>query len=288
MPTPPRIDILDQVKFITQYWWQGCDAPFSLIVQFSQQPAHDVQMLLFSLDWADILKAWLRPGGARERKPARHGKKHRNRGYNMDINELFGGKLRAAHGPYPGIDLPGSRMLFRISDQVDRFNWTAAIVESSAQLPFETLWGMLSAHPELCPQMIWVDAGRFEEQTFPGTFAETVPFGLIDYYSGNGVFGPDPFVFVSNQAELDVAFTGTVANHSGNMLTGFRFTLRGNTDTILAESSPVTLSPGESADLTLSGTLPKGVHGSICRSRIGGSAWGSHLRLLAFSNGQWL
>lgn len=288
MPQPPRIDILDKVHFITSYFWQGCDAPFSLLVEFSQEPRKDLWLMLFSIDLGDILKSWLRPGGARSRKSARHGKKHPFRNATLDINELMGGRARAAYGPYPGLALPGAKALFRITDQIDRINWTAAVVEGVTDVGFETLWGMISAHPELCPQMIWVDAGRVEEQVIPGIFAPSTPFGLIDYYSGNGVFGPDPFAFVSNQAELHVAFDGTVRGRSGGGVFDFRFTLRSLESGILAESSTVDLDFDESIHLTLSGTLPKGEIGSICRSVTSGSIGATDLRLLAYSKGSML
>lgn len=168
MPRPPRIDELDKVSFIVNYFAQGCEPPYKLFVEFSKAPLGDLFILLGGIDWQDILKSWLRPGGGRYRDPARHGKKKAGGRASFDINEYFGSRARARYGPYPGIKLPGAKAVFTVTDQLDRINFSAAVLEGLTDVGYDTLWGILSFHPEHCPGMGFVNAHNDEEQQILG------------------------------------------------------------------------------------------------------------------------
>lgn len=282
MPKPPRIDALDQMRFITQYFWQGCDAPFSVVVEFSQQPAGDVFLLLFSLDLDDILKSWLRPGNPRHANERRHGRKRPKGGNIFDVNEMLGGRARAEFGPYPGIDLPGSRALFRITDHIDRVNWTAAIIEAGPEWAFGTLWGIISSHPEVCPGLGWVDAGYFAPQPILGSVPLTSPFAFDHIYSKQFFEGPTPFVFTSFRKDFQVAATATITALTDVGCIAVQLLVRDDTDTTRGESQHVTLARGESATVTVSGKVSAGNFAYISRQNEFGSIDVSRLRVFAF------
>lgn len=287
MPRPPRIDDLDKISFVTNYFLQGCKPPYSLIVEFSQKPAKAAWLMILGVDLGDIMKAWLRPSRGRRRTPRRHGRKRPNGLRNLDVNELLGGDARRRFGPYPGIDLPGSRMLFRITDQIDNVNWSAAVLSGLTDIGFETLHGILSAHPEHCPGMAFVNAVKYIPQDIIGVAPPTLPIGWDEIESKQNFEGPVPFAMTTFQEDFSVAAEIHVRGDFDRDTVGLFFNLNQVGGAEIARSNVATLSPGQEITLTLSGEVPAGEFVYIGRTVVQGSIQIQHGSILGFA-GTWL
>lgn len=286
MPRPPRADIVPQIKFITNYFWQGCEAPWELVVEFSQEPLKELFLILFWPDAEDLLKEWLRPGRGRQRNPARHGKKRRRFPGLPDPNDWVSANPRARAQAYPGIDLPGARALFKLTDVADRINITAAVVEGLSDVGFETLWGILSLHTENCPAIAYVNAHNPEGSTIVGVAPWSTPFPLPVIDNRQRFGGPEPFTFTTTVDDFNVVASGTVFALSSGGLKNWALTVGQSGKGIVARSNFVNIEQGESAQVSVYGTVEKGQAAYIARQNESGSAILYDLQMFAWS-GQW-
>lgn len=287
MPRAPQFDPLDEISFITNYFIQGCELPFNLFVQFSKEPAGDLLAMIISLDWEDILKDWLRPSGGRKRTPRRHGRKRPRGRISLDPNDYFGSKPRSIMAEYPGIKLPGARALFRITDKVDALNWNAAIIDGVTDIGFETLWGIISAHPELCPQMAYVNAHSEITQPMVGVAPPDLPISLGIKDNGQNFQGPLPFVMTTFAGPWTLAASANfTALSAGGMVNG-ALTIRSQSRGILGISNHATIGQGEDITLTASAEFEPGEWGFLARSVTSGSIDIRHATAFGFS-GDWL
>lgn len=251
MPKPPSFDDLSEISFITNYFIQGCFPPYYLVAEFSKEPIKDLILLMILPDMEDIVKAWLRPRMGRQRTPRRHGRKRPGRGLTLDPNELVGGRFRARYPEWEGIKLPGSKALFMISDVVDRFNWTFALIEGFTDVGFETLWGILSAHPEHCPNFSGFSRQSTGFQDWLGAFGGTPLIGMnqLDYaqnWPANG-----PVYFTHTGSDWTLAAKATVfatAGEFANNLSMRIFDVQGNEK---ARGHTINLEEGDSGSLAV-------------------------------------
>lgn len=287
MPKPPRGDDLDNVSFIVNYFVQGCVPPYTLFAEFSHAPQKDLWLLLLSPDLEDIAKAWIRPGAERKRKPARHGRKHRMRGISLDPNDLMGGKARAAAHGYPGIKLPGAKALFRLSDHLDRLNFTAAIVEGVTDVGFETLWGILSAHPEHCPNMAFLNRSSRFRESHPGILPITDPFFLDRLDSAQLFTTASPSVFSSFAGDWTLTYETTIEPYSIGGCQNWRLLVRTDQRGTIATGNAYTLGRGEQGRPNISAEVKQGEFAYVSRSSQGGSVYLDFQKLFCFG-GTWL
>jgi hypothetical protein len=287
MPQPPQFDDLDEIKFITNYFLQGCVPPFNLLAEFSQEPLHDLYLLVGTFDIQDIVKSWLRPRRERYRSSKRHGRKRWGTRVVLDVNEYVSTRIRPDGDLYPGVKLPGSRAAFWITDQVDRLNFSAAIIEEATDVGFETLWGILSAHPEHCPNYAFVNAHQTGPQVFVGVAPPDLPIQFPVKDNGQFFEGPTPAVFTTFTGEFTACFSAEMTALSAGGVQNGRFTIRSGARGIIGESSHVNLGPGESITLNVSAECEPGEFVFCARSVTAGSIRVEHGKMFAFA-GTWL
>jgi hypothetical protein len=287
MPPVPRPDVLDQVKFITNYWWQGCEAPMHLVVQFSQKPLGDLAMIVLGLDASDIIKSWLRPGRGRRRAPARHGRKRPFSWLTFDPNEVIADRPRAAAEHYPGLDLPGARALFKVTDVADRVNITAAIVEGLGDVGFQTLWGIISLNPNLCPNMPFVNRHRDTVLTVPGVVAPStsLPANILDNAQHYISTGPD--AYLTYKAETILGWSGLVKPYSVGGCVDWEPTIISTTRGIIGQGGKYTLAQDETAFFNVSADVQIGEIAYPARTTSYGSVEIFEMAVYGFGSPPW-
>lgn len=164
MPRPPSYDGLAEIKFITNYSLMGCAPDLMLLVEFSQAPAADLALLFLELDWFDIAQGVFQPKGNRGRRPGRHGRKKRTGGGFPDPNEFVARGVRAHVNPYDALDFGPVRKAWALFDIYERFNFTMAAIDGVIDVGYETLWGIMEADKDFCP-----DFPAMSRQDYGGT-----------------------------------------------------------------------------------------------------------------------
>jgi hypothetical protein len=258
MPRPPRVEILDQMKFITGYWWQGCETPFNLIVEFSRAPTGRLLALVLGLDANDIIKEWLRPARGRKRTPRRHGRKRPLSGFSFDLNDYIAGKPRAAADGYPGLDLPGSRALFKITDVADRVNMTAAIVEGVSDVGFETLWGIINLNPDFCPTMPFVNRSRNDPLSVPGVVSPGAPLPAPILLNAQHYVSTGPNAYRTFVQDTNFGWSGIIKPYSIGGCVNWTPTVRSTTRGVIGQGSSFTLDQDELGHFTCNATVQAG------------------------------
>lgn len=155
---PPAPDFLTEVAFIVGWALQGCTAPYQLIVEFSKEPAWDVFCVFGAIDVQDVVRGFFRPEGLRTkrhgRKGGRDGKPGKGKGGIPDLSELWAERLVGGN-PIQGRPFGNATTyLFNIVDEVDRVNWTMFLIGMAPDAIFKTMYGMLQASKDVCPQMV--------------------------------------------------------------------------------------------------------------------------------------
>ena len=288
MPRPPSVDSWPEMKFIARYFLQGCAVPYSLIAEFSKEPAGDLFLLLFSFDLEDIVKDWLRPGGGRARDPGRHGKKNRRKGFSFDPNHYVGARARAKAGPYPGIKLPGARAIFAIDDVAQGVAITAAIVEGLTDIGFETLWGILSFNPNQCPGLPYVMRSQTGQGSMPGVAPNTAPL-VANVLNAAQLFpGDGPFAYTTYQGNFTIASKATLQGLVGFQTQNLCLTVNSLQRGIIAESYAADLDGNESVDLAVEAEAEPGEFVAITRDCDFGTITYRNLTVLGFAEKKWL
>lgn len=149
---PPVPGFINRVNFITSYFFQGCEAPFTLFCKFAAPPAGRAVAMLIGLDMGDIVKEFFRPAGLRSHRHGRKGPRGRKGLPELpDPNDAI-----AKHIPGQGVfagrpvgDL--TRWAFSISDNVDRVAWNLAIIDVVSDTVYQGLLGIISEDKENCP-----------------------------------------------------------------------------------------------------------------------------------------
>lgn len=158
---PVPSDIFQRVNFITAWWWQGCDPPFTLFCQFAGPPAGEAVAILIGLDMGDIVKEFFRPAGLRSH---RHGRKGPRKGRNpLDIpdpNEEMAKRL-PGHKEWRGRPFGSPTFYaFAIDDIAERVAINVAIVDVVSDTLYQGLLGVLSLDSSVCPWMARVSRGN--------------------------------------------------------------------------------------------------------------------------------
>lgn len=183
MPRPPRHDGLDELKFVTNYFLQGCVPPMQLVVDFSQEPGTDLLCLILAPDLEDIAQEILDPKKGRKRKPGRHGRKRNRKVGIPDTSELIGQKARGVINP--GNVLAGTplRRIFPILNAYEGINFTAAVLDGITDVGYETLWGILDVQSTHCYEFARLARHNSNEQFSGGVgpIPEPVNCDVVDF-----------------------------------------------------------------------------------------------------------
>ena len=183
---PPIPGFLDRLNFITAFFWQGCEAPFTLFCQFAKEPAGQAVAMIIGLDAGDIVKEFFRPAGLRSHRHGRKGPRGKKGPPELpDPNEEIGKRI-------PGREAIAGRKwgsptfyAFEFSDQLDRVAFNVAIIDVVTDTVYEGLLGILSVDPSNCP---WVARGMSHNVNHPlltgSNKWDALLLPIIDYEHG--------------------------------------------------------------------------------------------------------
>lgn len=248
MPKPPEFDFFTDMKFITNYILAGCDPPFDLLVEFSQEPAEDLLMLFLMPDLVDIGQAIFEPKGGRRRKPARHGRKRR-RGKGMpDPSDMIGQRIRAVVNPHDVVTFGPLVKAFRIWNVYELFNITVAVIDGISDIGFESLWGILNADPSHCNNLNRLAAHEESQFSIGGVGPYFQPIGLtqLDFNKG---FARTSYSCRLDTGNVKINLAATIRNERNDIRFKGCLALRNRSTGEHAESGRVDLGPNENARL---------------------------------------
>lgn len=255
MPKPPNFDGLTDLKFITNYALLGCVPPQHLIVEFSQEPLLDLALLFLEPDIEDIAQAVLQPGGGRKRRPGRHGRKSgRSSGF-PDPSDMIGAKVRGVVNPYDALNFGPIRRVWRVYDVYEGINFTAAVLDGITDVGFDTLWGVFDVSPGHCREFARLGKHDDDIQIVAGAGPPLSTFGCssIDF---NVDFQTGPFGARCPDYEYQLAIRAVIRGRPGTGNIQGKLALGTDGNTILAESSPYEIEPGEVVTREVSITMP--------------------------------
>lgn len=254
MPTPPSIDGLEDIHFITNYFLMGCSPPSYLVVDFSQAPLTDVALLFVSFDYQDIAQAWLNPSGQRNRRSGRHGRKRLPFGGQFpDINDMVGTKLHC-QDLVRGIRMTPLRYIFPILNIYEGISFFAAVADGITDVGFDTLWGVLRVDPNHCRQFKRLSKATDGSVLVGGAGQHFRPFAMNVTEFNNGFF--DGAFGTSTDVKYTIALRATLigAGNPGVYATG-TVVLADAVGNIFDESGEYSLLDGDTFSVNLSATL---------------------------------
>ena len=253
---PESPNWLDKIKFITAYAWQGCEAPFSLYVEYSQAPAGRIALLLLTPDLGDIIQDFFKPAGLRSKRHGRKGRRSGAGGFGVPgIDEMIARRL-------PQVDELnyrkygfGTAITYEILDTIDRVSWTIAVIEMSTDLVFETLWGIVQANRDNCSTMARsMRTSDYHSVLDTGMSFQPLPIDVNRYtvrMESNNVTQ-----FYWDNLAMNVSFAAnfhTVFPGNWQLQIGIRNPF--DHDEIYDESNIVTISPGDNVQLSCSAMI---------------------------------
>lgn len=155
----PKIpEWVNRVNFITNYFWEGCEAPFRLFCEFAQAPSGQAIALLIGLDIDDVVKTFWRPAGLRSHRHGRKGPRGRKGLPDLpDVNDEIGkripGQAEFAGRPFGS----PTRWVFEISDVADRVAFNIAIIDVVSDTVYKALLGIIEVDQDKC---WWMKRGK--------------------------------------------------------------------------------------------------------------------------------
>lgn len=244
MPKPPDLGAFDDIKFITNYMLAGCEPPFWLFVEFSQEPAKDLGLILLVPEVEDIAQAIFDPHGGRRRKPARHGRKRRRRLGFPSADDIIGQRLRGRLNPGNVLNIGLFRRAFPILNIVEGFNFSAAVIEGVTDIGYEALWGILQADTQHCKEFSRLSKSSEVFQTVGGGGPPLQPVNIqtVDFNSGYS----NTFTSAKNRNhKCTTNFNAYVRNNRSDVTASGTIALQ-NTDTgQMHRGQEFILGPGE-------------------------------------------
>lgn len=253
MPKPPQQEDFFELKFVTNYLLAGCFPPYDLIVECSQEPKHDLLMLILGLDAGDIAQAMFDPRHGRTRKPDRHGRKRKRRFRFPDVNDMTGEMMRVNEVAEAGAALPGARFAFRALNFYESFTFPAALAGGLTDLGFETLWGVMNIDHDECLAFDRMDRQMIGESYpgFPGPANAPIALGQLNFNHGffDGEFGTG-----HGAGPWALSFSARITNPHAADNVGGKLTLNSNFRGRIGETQNVVLDPGGSVSLSCSAT----------------------------------
>lgn len=287
MPKPPQQEDFFELKFVTNYLLAGCFPPYDLIVECSEEPKHDLLLLLLGLDAGDIAQAMFEPKHQRSRKPDRHGRKRRRRIRFPDVNDMTGEMMRVHDVADAAAQFPGARFAFRALNFYESFTFPAALAGGLGDLGFETLWGVLNADHDECLDFDRIDRQIIGESLpgFPGPTYYPIALGQLNLNHGfyNSEFGTS-----HGSTGWGLSFSARVSNDHPAVDVGGALAITSNWRGEVAASQTVTLSPGGSSTLSCSCTGLPGESLSWTWKATTGSVRMANARATAYGESGWL
>ena len=142
---------LDKVNFILEYYFSGCEAPWSIYADAAWPTAKELAIALVALSADDILKEIFRPKGLRSARHGRKGRKSSGRPRGIpDVNELIAQKSGARELTWDRKYGVGTAALYVGTDVIDRVNNTAFMVEGLTDLAYSAILGALEFNGANC------------------------------------------------------------------------------------------------------------------------------------------
>lgn len=166
---PPAPNTFTKLNFIVGYFWQKCDVPWRLYVQFAQAPTNEAVLLLIGLDFKDMVKEFFRPAGLRSGRHGRKGNKSGKRNVGLlDPSQMFAEKV-PGYEEYRGRPFGSPTFwMYEITDVIDRVAWSLACVDALTDIGYGTLLGIIQDDPQNCPLI-----GRMFRVDFDQTILST-------------------------------------------------------------------------------------------------------------------
>lgn len=257
MPQPPQIDGVNAFKFITNYFLAGCEPPFDLFCQFSQEPAKDVLMLLLLPDLVDIGQAIFDPRGGRRRKPARHGRKKPFRLGFPDASDIIGQRTRGIINPDNVLSYGPFTRVFRVWNAYEGVAFSAAVIDGLSNVGYSGLWGILNFDPNHCRNLerlakhdddFWTTGG-------PGGGVHPVGIDIVDFNNG---FGHTNFACTTIDNKFQINFRAQFTNNRTDIRASGRLGLENQTTGQVFTSNHFDLGPRETAVREVHGEFPAG------------------------------
>ena len=252
MPTPPKLQAFDDMRFITNYLLAGCGVPSWLFVEFSQEPAADLAMLILLPDYEDIAQEIFDPKKGRRRKPARHGRKRKRRIGFPSADDMIGQRLRARLNPGNVLNIGLFRRAFPILNIYEGINFTAAVVEGFTDVYFEGLWGVLQADPTFCTEFSRLMKHDDFRQVIGGVGPPLQPVN-IDIVDMNTGFFHTRNACRDRHEPYICNFTAFVVNNRTDVVASGNLALQNTTTGEFHESAGFVLQPGEAKSLEVMG-----------------------------------
>lgn len=265
MPQPPQLDELTELSFITNYFIQGCEPPYWLLLKFSREPIHDLALLFLELNAFDIGQSIFGPKGSRKRTAARHGRKSRRFRGMPDPNDLVGDKIRTKIAPNEQFNWGPYRRAFKLLNLYERFNFSLAVVGGLTDVGFETLYGVLTFDELHCPGMAYLHRRYDGGLTKIGVSSPFAAYNLATLEGLQQFYSQDGFGWRTDAGDYTVGASGRVYATSDNDVVGFKLTIRGQGGELYGESSAVDIPRGQSVQLSVEAEVPVGVHTALCR-----------------------
>ena len=249
---PPAPDWLSEVAFITGWFLQGCSAPWQLIVEFSKAPLWDVVCVFGAFDLEDVMRGFFKPEGLRSKRHGRKGTRDGKKGAGgigiPDINEVVAQRLSGGN-PIRGRPFGNlTTYLFTIADELDRAQFTCMILGLAPDAIFKTMYGMLQANKDLCPQMARVNRAMgydyiIHSDGFTSTTLANLNFNVGCTSTNFGVAMPT--VMRTYIATWEMEFTNPFPGEAEVQIAIYR---QGTQDYV-ASSYPATIGTGETIRL---------------------------------------
>lgn len=254
MPRPPDFDGFEDIRFITNYFLMGCGVPRYLVVDFSKEPLWDVALLICTFDVSDIAQEVLQPGGARNRRSGRHGRKSGRITASLDPNEFVGAKIRAKINPLDVLQHSPLRRIFPLLNAYEGVAFTAAVADGITDVGFETLWGILNVLPGACREFArftrHYDSGDpYQLVGGVGPPVEAINLPQIDFVNKFATTERAATCFEGNwNLAFEAALYSLPTNPTGAYIT---LAIHNLATGEIVQTGDVTLGPGDTTHLTI-------------------------------------
>lgn len=252
MPKPPPLQAFDDLKFITAYFLAGCSPPFWLFVEFSQEPAKELALILLVPEFEDIAQAIFDPGKGRRRKPARHGRKRKRRIGFPSADDMIGQRVRGKLNPGNVLNIGLFRRAFPILNIYEGINFAAAVIEGTTDIGYEALWGILEADPNHCREFRRLSKTADWKATVGGVGPWLQPVNINTVVFNSGFSNTDT-ACRNRFGPYQVNFSCWAVNNRTDVSTEGRIVLENTTTGERFEGTEYELQPGESKFLQVSG-----------------------------------
>lgn len=197
---------LQKVNFITNYLLSDCSADGLLYVEAARPTAYKTLLVFLAIDLQDLVKEFARPKGLRSK---RHGRKGRRGGRKLkglpDASEFTAkrvpGQADFAQRKYG----TATRVIYETTDAWDRVAWTAALLDMSADLFYDSIIGVIDSGQTNCP--VTSRARRSVYNSLAGGVGPVYqPYNMNILNYSVGVFTPNGFGFGLPDKKMAVCF----------------------------------------------------------------------------------